>query len=179
MLGGMVVATGTHSPAPRQPSVTRLRKNRPAIRRLTEGERTLAREVFGAGIAAERVRILGLPFWSRAFVAGPGLIVWPSASLRADLAAPDTPLRVQAVFVHELTHVWQAQHGVGLLRAKLKAGDSDASYAYDLAGGPDFAHLNIEQQAMVVEHAFVASRGGETPHPASLYAAASANWRRA
>jgi hypothetical protein len=147
-------------------------------RRLTAGERGFAAEMFGAGLDAGRVRIFAIPVWSRAFVAGPGLIVWPAATVPWDFAAPQVPLRTQAVFVHELTHVWQAQHGVGLLRAKLKAGDSDASYAYDLAGGPDFTHLNIEQQAMVVEHAFVASRGGETPHPASLYAQASSHWRR-
>lgn len=173
----MVAATGTHSPAPRQPSVTRLRKNRPVIRRLTDGECGLAREVFGAGIAPERVRILGLPLWSRAFVAGPGLIIWPAASLRADFAAPDTPLGVQAVFVHEMTHVWQAQNGVRLLLAKIKAGDRDESYAYDLTAGPEFPDLNIEQQAMVVEHAFVQSRGGKAPHPPELYARAGAHWR--
>ena len=149
-----------------------------SVRPLTDGERALAAEVFGVGLDARRVRIFAIPLWDRAFVAGPGLIVWPAATLPWDFAAPQVPVRVQAVFVHELTHVWQAQRGVGLLRAKLRAGDSDASYAYDLAGGPDFALLNIEQQAMVVEHAFIASRGGETPHPASLYAAASAQWRQ-
>lgn len=147
-------------------------------RRLTAGERGFAAEMFGAGLDASRVRIFAIPLWNRAFVAGPGLIVWPAATAPSDFAAPQVPLRTQAVFVHELTHVWQAQHGVRLLLAKLKAGDSEASYAYDLVGGPDFAHLNIEQQAMVVEHAFVASRGGETPHPPGLYATASAHWRR-
>jgi hypothetical protein len=148
-----------------------------SLRRLTAGERALAAEMFGAGLDPARVRILALPVWNRAFVAGPGLIVWPAAQAPLDFA--DEPLPAQAVFVHELTHVWQAQNGVALLLAKLKAGDSDASYAYDLAGGPDFAALNIEQQAMVVEHAFLASRGARTPHPAELYAQASQAWRRA
>lgn len=148
-----------------------------AVRRLAEGERALASEVFGAGLDVGRVRILAVPLRKRAFVAGPGLIVWPAATLPADFAAADVPLRVQAIFVHELTHVWQAQNGVSLLLAKIKAGDSRRSYAYDLNGGVEFLAMNIEQQAMVVEHAFVASRGGETPHPAPLYAAASAHWR--
>ena len=147
------------------------------LRRLTEGEHALACEVFGAGIAPERVRILALPVWNRAFVAGPGLIVWPAATVRVDFADPDVPLRVQAVFVHELTHVWQAQNGIGLLRAKLRAGDGEAAYAYDLRHGPGFTALNIEQQAMVVEHAFTLSRGGKAPHPAELYAEASVHWR--
>ena len=147
-----------------------------ALRRLTSAERDLGREMFGDGLDAGRVRILAIPVWNRAFVAGPALIVWPAAQLPADFGA--AALRLQATFVHELTHVWQAQNGVQLLLAKLKAGDSAASNAYDLAAGPDFARLNIEQQAMVVEHAFLASRGARTPHPATLYAQASSAWRR-
>ncbi|MBX3482938.1 MAG: hypothetical protein KIS90_12030 [Phenylobacterium sp.] len=146
------------------------------LRRLTAGERGLAAEVFGAGLDAGRVRILATPVWNRAFVAGPALIVWPARTAPLDFAAE--PLARQAVFVHELTHVWQAQKGVRLLAAKLRAGDGAASYAYDLERGPAFAALNIEQQAMVVEHAFVASRGGATPHPAALYAEAAPAWRR-
>ena len=150
-----------------------------SLRRLTDGERGFATEMFGAGLDSGRVQVLAIPFWNRAFVAGPGLMVWPAATVRADFAAPDVPLRTQAVFVHELTHVWQAQHGVSLILGKLRAGDAARSYAYDLSGGPDFPHLNIEQQAMVVEHAFLASRGGRTPHPAALYAEARGNWWRA
>jgi hypothetical protein len=150
-----------------------------SLRRLTAGERALAAEWFGAGLDPLRVRILALPVWSRAFVAGPGLIVWPRVSARLDFTAADTPLRTQAVFVHELTHVWQAQNGVSLLLSKIKAGDSDASYAYDLSGQPEFSRLNIEQQAMVVEHAFLASRGGRAPHSAEAYAAIASQWRRA
>ena len=149
-----------------------------SVRRLTAGERGLAGEMFGPGLDADRVWILALPVWNRAFVAGPALIVWPAATLPADFAAPDVPLWLQAVFVHELTHVWQAQNGVALLLAKIKAGDSAASYAYDLTDGRDFGAMNIEQQAMVVEHAFLASRGGETPHPPALYAEASPSWRQ-
>ena len=150
-----------------------------ALRPLTAGELALASEWFGAGLNPRRLRILAIPVWNRAFVAGPGLIVWPAVSARLDFSAPGTPLRSQAVFVHELTHVWQAQNGVSLILAKLKAGDSDASYAYDLSVSPEFAAMNIEQQAMVVEHAFLASRGGRTPHPAETYAELSAPWRRA
>jgi hypothetical protein len=148
-----------------------------SLRRLTPGERTLAAEMFGEGLDAARVRIAAIPLWNRAFVAGPSLIAWPARSLPADFGAAS--LGLQAVFVHELTHVWQAQNGVTLLLAKLRAGDSEASYAYEAAGLADFTRLNIEQQAMVVQHAFLASRGARTPHPAELYAKVKAAWRRA
>lgn len=150
-----------------------------SLRRLGPGERALAAEVFGLGIDPGRVRLLALPVWDRAFVAGPGLMVWPARSALADFASADTPLGLQATFVHELTHVWQAQNGVGLLLAKLKAGDRAASYAYDLAGDPDFTALNIEQQAMVVEHAFVAARGGSAPYDTERYAYLRPSWRKA
>jgi hypothetical protein len=146
------------------------------FRRLTAGERALAAEWFGQGLDAARLRLFALPLWNRAFVAGPGLIVWPATSARLDFSNPDTPLRTQAVFVHELTHAWQAQNGIGLLVAKLRAGDKPESYSYDLTAGPAFADLNIEQQAMVVEHAFLASRGGRAPHPAELYANVRSDW---
>jgi len=139
-------------------------------------EQALAQEMFGGALDPAHVRILRIPLWSRPFVAGPRLIVWPTAWLPRDFGA--APLAVQATFVHELAHVWQAQNGVRLLLAKLRAGDSAAAYAYDLTVDPNFRALNIEQQAMVVEHAFLASRGGRTPHPPELYAQASSAWRR-
>jgi hypothetical protein len=144
------------------------------LRRLSAVERALAWEMFGEGLDTARVRMLAIPVWPRAFVAGPSLIVWPARTLPADFA--DAPLRAQATLVHELTHVWQAQNGVRLILAKLRAGDSAAAYAYDLTADTDFMALNIEQQAMVVEHAFLASRGAATPFAAELYV--NALWRR-
>ncbi len=149
-----------------------------SLRRLTTGEQILAREVFGDGIDPGRVWVLAIPAWGRAFVPGGRLMVWPAPAALTDFADPATPLDDQATFVHELTHVWQAQHGVLLAWAKLRAGDSAASYAYDLTAGPPFPALNIEQQAMVVEDEFRLSRGGAAPHPAELYARASVHWRR-
>jgi hypothetical protein len=147
-----------------------------ALRRLTPGERALAAEMFGSGLDAARVRLLALPVWNRAFVAGSRLMVWPVRTVWRDFS--EAPLRTQAVFVHELTHVWQAQNGVRLILAKLKAGDSAASYAYDLGESPEFNALNIEQQAMVVEHAFLASRGAAAPHGPEAYAKVRSAWRK-
>lgn len=146
------------------------------LRRLTVGEKALAFEVFGQALDPARVRILALPFWRRAFAPGARLIAWPGAALPADFAA--APLALQAAFVHELAHVWQAQRGVFLPWAKFKAGDSPAAYAYRLAPQTDFAALNIEQQAMVVQHAFLAARGAPAPHAPELYARLSPAWRR-
>lgn len=148
-------------------------------RRLTAAEQALAREVFGSGIDPVRVRLFAIPVWDRAFTPGAGLMVWPAAEAHRDLAAATTPSRERATFVHEMTHVWQAQRGVNLIVAKLKAGDSDASYRYDLINGPPFPLLNIEQQARVVEHAYLAALGERVQHPAALYDAIRHHWRTA
>jgi hypothetical protein len=142
------------------------------IRRLTDAERSLAAEVFGDSLVLSSIRFLPAP-WpiTRAFVPGRWLgrdwIVWPKQSLPSDLS--EAPLRLQALLVHELTHVWQSQHGVNLLTGKLRAGDRTASYRYPLGNDCDWRGLNIEQQAMVVEHRFRLSRGEPTPADAAFY----------
>ena len=150
-----------------------------SFRGLTEGERRLTRETFGQEVDAARVRLWSLPipsmFWPRPFVAGnlvwPGrdLIVWARAP--SDFSAPEVPLYTRSVFIHEMTHVWQSQRGVNLLFAKLRAGDSAASYAYELPPGCAWTGFNIEQQAMIVQHDFLRRCGGGCPYPAEAYAA--------
>jgi hypothetical protein len=146
-------------------------------RRLTEGERDLAEEVFGHALDAARVRILSLPVWPRPFVPNGRLVVWPAASALADFAS--APVWLRSVLVHELVHVWQAQNGVFLPLAKLQAGDGRAAYAYDLTDGRPFSALNIEQQAMVVQHAYLARMGGSAPYAAAVYATHMSDWRNA
>lgn len=142
------------------------------IRALTAGEQALAEEAFGGSLILETVRFLQAPWpFNRAFVAGRWFardwIVWPGRTLPADLAL--APLRLQATFIHELTHVWQAQQGVNLLTGKLRAGDRPSSYAYPVGMDCGWADLNIEQQAMVVEHRFRLSRGQQTPGDQAFY----------
>lgn len=142
------------------------------IRALTDGERALAAEMFGGALALGAIRILPAP-WPlvRAFVPGRWFgrdwIVWPARSLPSDISA--APLRLQALLIHELTHVWQAQQGVNLLTGKLRAGDRPSAYEYPLGMTCDWGDLNIEQQAMVVEHRFRLTRGQPTPADAAFY----------
>ena len=142
------------------------------IRPLTHGERALATEAFGDALILDPIRFLPAPWpFNRAFVPGRWFgrdwIVWPGGILPPDLAA--APLRLQAMLIHELTHVWQAQQGVNLLTGKLRAGDRPSSYEYPVGMDCGWETLNIEQQAMVVEHRFRLSRGGRTPADAAFY----------
>lgn len=140
-----------------------------ALRRLTDGEKALAAAVFGPALATARVRIFALPVWRRPFAAGAGLVAWPASGALVDFS--QARLSVQGVLIHELTHVWQAQSGVNLILAKLKAGDGAEAYAYEPVVGLRFSDLNIEQQAMAVQHAFLASRGAATPFAPEVHAA--------
>ncbi|MDP3405714.1 MAG: hypothetical protein Q8S03_13540 [Brevundimonas sp.] len=143
------------------------------IRGLTPGECTLIRTAFTPDLPLDAVRLLAAP-WPlvRAFVPGRGFardwIVWPRRDLPADFST--APMSLQAVLIHEMVHVWQARSGVNLLLAKLRAGDGPAAYRYP-AVRCDWTGLNIEQQAMVVEHRFRASRGQAVPGDAAHYAA--------
>ncbi len=144
------------------------------LRRLTAGERRLCEEVFADELDTDLVRLLSLPVWPRPFVPGGRLVVWPATSAMADFS--QAPLWLRSVLLHELVHVWQAQHGVFLPFAKLRAGDGRSAYAYDLDDGRGFSQLNIEQQAMVVQHAYLAARGGAAPYAQAAYARILAAW---
>ncbi|KQS56277.1 hypothetical protein ASG17_09730 [Brevundimonas sp. Leaf363] len=141
------------------------------VRALTTAERVLARSVFGAAIDLEPVRLAPSPL-KRAFVAGRWFardwIVWPRGSLMDDFG--NARLSDRSTLIHELVHVWQAQSGVNLLTAKLRAGDSAAAYAYALDDTCVWVGLNIEQQASLVEHAYRLREGGRTPQTADFYA---------
>lgn len=143
-------------------------------RALTDGERRMSDAVFGDALDCDRVRILSLPVWRRPFVPGGRLIVWPAATAVADFSTAS--LAVRAVLIHELVHVWQAQAGVFLPFAKLRAGDGPAAYVYDLTDGRSFAALNIEQQAMVIQHAYTVRHGGPAPFQAAAYSRILDTW---
>jgi len=143
-------------------------------RAFTDGERRLSDEVFAGTLDVGRVRIFSLPVWNRPFVPNGRLVAWPASGAVADFSR--APLWMRSILVHELVHVWQAQNGVNLPLAKLRCGDGPAAYAYDLGDGRDFSQLNIEQQAMVVQHAYLAARGGAAPHSTPAYARILEAW---
>ena len=141
-------------------------------RGLTEAEKALARRVFGDKIELDTVRFVASPKpFDRAFVAGRWFgrdwIVWPGARLADDYAT--AKLSSRATFIHELVHVWQAQQGVNLAWAKIRAGDGADAYGYVPDVNCRWAGLNIEQQASIVEHAYKLSEGGTAPAAKAFY----------
>lgn len=133
------------------------------MRRLSAGEREMARSVFEEAIALNRVRLIPTPA-STAVTTGSW--IWMPYDAPADFAK--APLHLRAWLVHELTHVWQfAQAPLATLKSWLKVAASGGygpglpGYRYSLPF--DWAALNLEQQARVVEHAYMLREGGAVP----------------
>jgi hypothetical protein len=133
-----------------------LRRTR-ASRALTDGERGIAREAFGAALDPGRVRIHAeawLPGQWRGTALAPDGHVWFHAHDHRDDFSR-APLAAQAWLVHELVHCWQHQQGQWVALR----GAFDRRYAYVLERGKPFAAYGIEQQAEIVAHAFLLRRG--------------------
>ena len=139
-----------------------------AKRALTDGEIALARTVFGGAIDYARVRIHRRKwafFQPRHIVMAPlGHIHFhpEGARYREDFGAAD--IASQALFIHEMTHVWQHQSGLFLPLRRLPW----ARYDYCFTPGRPLARYGIEQQAMLVQHAFMMRRGAAVPGAPSL-----------
>ena len=131
-------------------------------RSLTAGEGALARSVFGDAVRLEEVRLHGGGFGGFAVTLGSHLFM-PRHLASADFAAAD--LGAQALLVHELAHVWQFQtHPLKTLASWAGVmvsggyGPGLPSYRYTLPLEA-FDSLNLEQQASVIEHAFLLRAG--------------------
>ena len=95
-----------------------------------------------------RSRNRGSP-WRRTAISGS----IPKASCSATTSAGRRA--IQALFIHEMVHVWQHQQGVFLPLAR----HPFARYDYILRPGKSFARYGIEQQAEIVSHYFLLTTG--------------------
>lgn len=126
-------------------------------RRLTPGEIKLGRGVFYDEIDWARVRMLQAPRLGFGAMAPFGrTIVFSHWRAWRDFAA--APLDEQGWFVHELTHIWQSARGAFLPWAKLGALGRKA-YDYEPRAGAKLRDYNIERQAEIVRHLFLARAG--------------------
>lgn len=150
-------------------------------RRLTDGEIALARTVFGDAIDYARVQIHNGKFIplqpADTGMAPNGSLYMPGRLYRADYAADRS---LQALFIHEMTHVWQFQNKVldpvvafGRLLLAHKFNYA-AAYHYDIKQGCDFTAYGMEQQARIVEDYFTLKTFGHIgsirPHNALAHA---------
>ena len=130
-------------------------------RPLTPGETELARAMFGAAVDYGRVRLVKGKWWplqGRALVMAPmGKIHFhPHGDTWSDDFAGEE-LAAQGLFIHEMTHVWQAQTKGRLFLPLMR--HPFCRYAYSLVQGRPFERYGLEQQAEIVRHLFLAEHG--------------------
>lgn len=135
--------------------------NPDAGRALTQDEITLAKSVFADSIDYSKVRLLDedyVPWQGKDYVMAPNGHIYFGENLRdvADWSRED--IAKQGLFIHEMTHVWQHQHGVNVLLVgayqqtrQFLMGDQ---YAYRLEPGKTLKDYNIEQQGDIVRDYF-------------------------
>ena len=129
---------------------------------LTDGEIALARSVFGDAIDYPRVRLIRGKWWpfqprNAAMAPNGNIYFHPVAGgWSRDFACE--PLGRQGFFIHEMTHVWQAQKGgrfyLPLMRHPF------CRYRYRLTPEKRFRSYGLEQQAEIVKDIFLAQRRG-------------------
>jgi hypothetical protein len=130
-------------------------------RPLTEGEIELGRLVFGDEIDWPHVRVLQAPGLGFGAMVPLGRTIVFSKWRAAQDFAQASPAE-QGWFVHELMHVWQARRGVLLAAAKLGALGKQA-YRYKPRADGKLSHYNIERQAEIARHLYLARIGADEP----------------
>jgi hypothetical protein len=137
---------------------------RPGERRtLTAGEAALGGAVFGEEIEWARVRVMQAPSLGFGAMVPLGRTIVFSR-WRAARDFTQAPLDEQGWLVHEFMHVWQAKHGVFLAGAKLGA-LGKLAYTYTPKPNVKLKHYNIERQAEIARHLFLARAGSQAEIP--------------
>lgn len=127
----------------------------PQSRLLSIGEIALARAVFGDSIALENVRLKTAWWVLKNYAVSPnGNVYFHPQDWITDFSK--APLKTQSWLIHELTHVWQLQQGLKVVRGAL----INRRYDYQLQAGKPFLSYGIEQQARMVQDYFIQSQRG-------------------
>lgn len=124
-------------------------------RALTEGEIALARNMFGDAIDYARVRIARRKW---IFFQPQNTVMAPMGAIhfhpkgphyRDDFGSADVD--AQALFLHEMVHVWQYQRGIFLPLRR----HPFCTYDYAFQPGKPFTRYGLEQQGEIVRHVFL------------------------
>lgn len=125
-------------------------------RGLTVGEKRLATSVFGASLNLDSVEIIAHRLVLKNYGVSPnGNVYFNLANWCEDFSIKS--LGQQSWLIHELTHVWQVQHGMRVLLRAL----FNRKYSYVLKEGKVFFKYGIEQQAQMVQDYFLKRAQGQ------------------
>jgi hypothetical protein len=134
-------------------------------RSLTPGEILLARSIFGDSIDYSKVQLIEGKWWpfqprNAAMAPNGNIYFHPTAGGWSEDFARE-PLSRQGFFMHEMTHVWQAQKGGRLYLPLMR--HPFCRYHYTLKQGKPLRRYGLEQQAEIVRHLFLSERGMNVP----------------
>ncbi len=124
---------------------------------LTSGEMMIVRFMFGDEARFAKTRIIQSPRLGFGAMAPTARTIFFS-QWAAAWDFTHCSLDERGWLVHELVHVWQALHGRVMPIAKLGALGAGA-YRYRFEPGKPFGAYNIEQQAELGRHLFLARHG--------------------
>jgi hypothetical protein len=129
-------------------------------RNLTPGELLYAKEIFGADLNYQEVKIHNTKAYffqpSDTAITPDGEVYFPPDSYKADFS---TKTSDAAWLIHELTHSWQHQKGMNV---RIR-GVINRTYEYGKLKDSErsFNSYSIEQQASIVEDYFLLTHGDQ------------------
>jgi len=134
-------------------------------RPLTAGETDLARSVFGGAIDYSQVRMIRRKWWPlqpKNYVMTPSgnLHFHPTGNAWSDDFSKES-IALQGLFIHEMTHVWQAQKKGRFYLVLMR--HPFCRYDYSVRAGWPLQRYGLEQQAEIVSHAFMMRHGIGVP----------------
>lgn len=140
--------------------------NRP----LTPGEIALLGPIFRDGIDYAKVHVINNSFPlqpQNVYMTPRGHVYAPGSLWQSDFSTLGAGNR--AVFVHEMTHVWQYANGMDLIGQGVVAftkyrGQYEKAYPYELAADRDLVDYGMEQQASIIEDYYLITAGLGGPH---------------
>lgn len=125
-------------------------------RHLSEGEKALARSVFGDALFLDEIKIIAHRMVLKDYAISPnGNVYFHKKDWCEDFSIKN--ISEQSWLIHELTHVWQLQQGIAVIRKAL----FDRRYDYILKAGKLFSQYGVEQQAQMVQDYFVQAKQGK------------------
>ena len=137
-------------------------------RPLTQNEIAMAQKIFGHALDYKIIKIhnqSALPFLPQNTAMAPNNNVYMPERLYCPDYALASP-SLQALFIHELVHVWQHQNKVlhvfgAFLKETVKHKfNYAAAYDYTLQKDCDLAQYGLEQQARIIEDYFLLKKFG-------------------
>lgn len=126
------------------------KRTKKQVRPLTTGEIAIAKSVFGESLELGTVRLKTAWWVLKGYAVSPnGHIYFHPDDWSWDFSQDS--LGKRAWLIHELTHVWQVQQGMAVVRRAI----FNRKYRYTFKKGKSFFNYGIEQQAKMVEDFYV------------------------